>query len=251
MLSRIKTNDTSRPMLSLPSSLTRSSVPAIAMPSSDRSTSPSRKPAKPRPCPGCGHPSPPGAEFCPECAASTVAKVEHSQAVASTPPTTPAAQERRQLTILFCDMAGSSALSARLDPEEQGEVIAAFHSCCAREIKALDGIVAQYLGDGVLAYFGYPAAHEDDAERAVRAGLSILDAVSSARPAQHVAVQARIGVATGVVMVGDLVGEGITQENAAIGETTNLAARLQSLAAPNSTAPVLSYASPKHRESPR
>jgi class 3 adenylate cyclase len=148
-------------------------------------------------------------------------------------------------------MVGSSALSARLDPEEQGEVIAAFHSCCAREIKALDGMVAQYLGDGVLAYFGYPAAHEDDAERAVRAGLSILDAVSSARPAQHVAVQARIGVATGVVMVGDLVGEGITQENAAIGETTNLAARLQSLAAPNSTAPVLSYASPKHRESPR
>jgi class 3 adenylate cyclase/predicted ATPase len=156
------------------------------------------------------------------------------QAVASTHPTTPAARERRQLTILFCDMVGSSALSTRLDPEEQGEVIAAFHSCCAREIKALDGMVAQYLGDGVLAYFGYPAAHEDDAERAVRAGLSILDAVSSARPAQRVAVQARIGVATGVVMVGDLVGEGITQENAAIGETTNLAARLQSLAAPNS-----------------
>ena len=188
----------------------------------------------PRPCPGCGHPSPPGAKFCPECAASIVAKVEHSQALASTPPTTPAARERRQLTILFCDMVGSSALSTRLDPEEQGEVIAAFHSCCAREIKALDGMVAQYLGDGVLAYFGYPAAHEDDAERAVRAGLSILDAVSSARPAQRVAVQARIGVATGVVMVGDLVGEGITQENAAIGETTNLAARLQSLAAPNS-----------------
>jgi class 3 adenylate cyclase/predicted ATPase len=183
----------------------------------------------PRPCPGCGHSSPPGAKFCPECGASIVTKVEHSQAAASSRPTTLVAPERRQVTILFCDMVGSSALSTRLDPEEQAEVIAAFHSCCAGEIKAFDGMVAQYLGDGVLAYFGYPAAHEDDAERAVRAGLSIIDAVRSAKQAQRIAVQVRIGIATGVVVI-----QGITQENAAIGETTNLAARLQSLAVPNS-----------------
>ena len=106
-------------------------------------------------------------------------------------------------------------------------------SCCANEIKRLGGMVAQYLGDGVLAYFGYPAAHEDDAERAVRAGLAILDVVGTLKPAAGVTLQARIGIASGVVVVGDLVREGVTQENAAIGETTNLAARLQSLAEPN------------------
>src|SRR5262245_64580380 len=89
--------------------------------------------------------------------------------------------ERRQLTIMFCDMVGSSALSTRLDPEEQGEVIAAFHACCANEIKALGGMVAQYLGDGVLAYLGYPTAHENDAERAILAGLAILKAVRTVR----------------------------------------------------------------------
>ena len=134
---------------------------------------------------------------------------------------------------MFCDMVGSSALSTRLDPEEQREVVGAFQSCCATEIKRLGGMVAQYLGDGVLAYFGYPAAHEDDAERAVRAGLAILDAVGTLKPAAGVTLQARIGIASGVVVVGDLVREGVTQENAAIGETTNLAARLQSLAEPN------------------
>jgi class 3 adenylate cyclase/tetratricopeptide (TPR) repeat protein len=131
---------------------------------------------------------------------------------------------------MFCDMVGSSALSTRLDPEEQRDVVSAFQGCCATEIKRLGGMVAQYLGDGVLAYFGYPAAHEDDAERAVRAGLSILDAVRTSKSVQGVALQTRIGIATGVVVVGDLVREGVTQENAAIGETTNLSARLQSLA---------------------
>jgi predicted ATPase/class 3 adenylate cyclase len=134
---------------------------------------------------------------------------------------------------MFCDMVGSSTLSARLDPEEQRDVVSAFQSCCAAEIKNLGGMVAQYLGDGVLAYFGYPAAHEDDAERAVRAGLAILDVVGTLKPVPGVTLQARIGVASGVVVVGDLVREGVTQENAAIGETTNQAARLQSLAEPN------------------
>jgi class 3 adenylate cyclase len=135
---------------------------------------------------------------------------------------------------MFCDMVGSSALSTRLDPEDQREVVSGFQGCCATEIKRLGGMVAQYLGDGVLAYFGYPAAHEDDAERAVRAGLAILSAVDASKSTQPVILQTRIGIATGVVVIGDLVREGVTQENAAIGETTNLAARLQSLAEPNS-----------------
>jgi class 3 adenylate cyclase/tetratricopeptide (TPR) repeat protein len=135
---------------------------------------------------------------------------------------------------MFCDMVGSSALSTRLDPEEQGNVIAAFHTCCADEIKALGGMVAQYLGDGVLAYFGYPTAHENDAERAILAGLAILKSVASLSPAADVAVQTRIAIGSGVVVVGDLVRQGVTQENAAIGETTNLAARLQAIAEPNS-----------------
>jgi len=135
---------------------------------------------------------------------------------------------------MFCDMVGSSALSARLDPEEQSNVIAAFHTCCADEIKALGGMVAQYLGDGVLAYFGYPTAHENDAERAILAGLAILKSVASLRPVADVAMQTRIAIGSGVVVVGDLVRQGVTQENAAIGETTNLVARLQATAKPNS-----------------
>ena len=128
---------------------------------------------------------------------------------------------------------GSSALSTRLDPEVQGDVIAAFHTCCANEIKTLGGMVAQYLGDGVLAYFGYPTAHENDAERAILAGLAIIKAVASLKPTADVVLQTRIAIGSGVVVVGDLVGEGVTQENAAIGETTNLVARLQALAEPN------------------
>jgi class 3 adenylate cyclase/tetratricopeptide (TPR) repeat protein len=141
--------------------------------------------------------------------------------------------ERRQITIMFCDMVGSSALSTKLDPEEQCEVVGTFQACCSAEINRLGGMVAQYLGDGILAYFGYPSAHEQDAERAVRAGLAVLDAMASLRPTRGVTLQARIGIASGVVVVGDLVRESVTQENAAIGETTNLAARLQSLAEPN------------------
>jgi class 3 adenylate cyclase len=135
---------------------------------------------------------------------------------------------------MFCDMVGSTALSTRLDPEEQRDVVSRFQACCTREITRFEGVVAQFLGDGVLAYFGYPTAHEDDAERAVHAGLSLLKALHDLEPLQGMAVRARIGVATGVVVVGDLPREGMTQENAAIGETTNLAARLQSLAEPNS-----------------
>jgi class 3 adenylate cyclase/tetratricopeptide (TPR) repeat protein len=193
--------------------------------------------ALPRVCLTCGYGNSAQARFCSECGA---ALAPSKPAIAPSPsprppaPVTPASSaERRQLTIMFCDMVGSSALSTRLDPEEQRDVVSAFQTCCANEIKGLDGMVAQYLGDGVLAYFGYPTAHEDDAERAVRAGLAILDVVGTLQAAPGVTLQARIGIASGVVVVGDLGREGVTQENAAIGETTNLAARLQSLAEPN------------------
>ena len=193
--------------------------------------------ALPRSCPTCGAASPPSAKFCAECGGSVSAQIATAPKPAPTArvPTQSgsAAPERRQLAVMFCDMVGSSALSTRLDPEEQREVVSSFQGCCAGEIKRLGGMVAQYLGDGALAFFGYPTAHEDDAERAVRAGLSILGAVGRIKSAQDAKLQARIGIATGVVVVGDLVREGVTQENAAIGETTNLAARLQSLAEPD------------------
>jgi class 3 adenylate cyclase/predicted ATPase len=140
--------------------------------------------------------------------------------------------ERRQLTVLFCDLVGSTALSARLDPEDMREIIGAYHRCCAEQIAKAGGFVAKYMGDGVLAYFGYPQAHEDDAERAVRAGLSLTEAVSKLRSEHDAALQVRIGVATGLVVVGDLIGEGDAQERGVVGETPNLAARLQALAEP-------------------
>src|SRR5215510_5718661 len=187
--------------------------------------------------PPCGHANSAQARFCSECGA-VVAPSKQAMAPSIGPrPAAPVIQasaaERRQLTIMFCDMVGSSALSTRHDPEEQRDIVSAFQTCCANEIKRLDGMVAQYLGDGVLAYFGYPTAHEDDAERAVRAGLAILEVMGTAQTAPNVTLQARIGIASGVVVVGDLVREGVTQQNAAIGETTNLAARLQALAGPN------------------
>jgi class 3 adenylate cyclase/predicted ATPase len=140
--------------------------------------------------------------------------------------------ERRQLTVMFCDLVGSTALSVALDPEDLREVIAAYHRAVAEVIGNFDGFVAKYMGDGVLVYFGYPRAHEDDAERAVRAGLGIIDAVGRL-DVQSIELQARVGIATGLVVVGDLIGEGSAQEQSVVGETPNLAARLQALADPN------------------
>jgi class 3 adenylate cyclase/predicted ATPase len=143
-----------------------------------------------------------------------------------------ATAERRQLTVLFSDLAGSTALSARLDPEDLREVIAAYHRAVARVVAGFDGFVAKYMGDGVLAYFGYPQAHEDDAERAVRAGLGVIETVSRLE-VKSVDLKARVGIATGLVVVGDPIGEGAAQEQAVVGETPNLAARLQALAEPD------------------
>ena len=140
--------------------------------------------------------------------------------------------ERRQLTVMFCDLVGSSALSARLDPEDLRRVIGAYHICIAEVIGQYEGIIARYMGDGVLAYFGYPQAHEDDAEQATRAGLALVDAVANLQTDIGAELQVRIGIATGTVVVGDLIGEGAAQEQAVVGETPNLAARLQTLAEP-------------------
>ena len=141
--------------------------------------------------------------------------------------------ERRQLTIMFADLVGSTALSARLDPEELRDIIGAYHRRCAEAITGCGGFVAKYLGDGVLAYFGYPQAHEEDAEQAVRAGLASIEAVAKLDVGQATSLQVRVGIATGLVVVGDLLGEGAAQEQVVIGETPNLAARLQALAEPN------------------
>jgi class 3 adenylate cyclase len=163
---------------------------------------------------------------------------ELSNAAAPTPEPPPAqpkpqdSAERRQVTVMFSDLAGSTALSTRMDPEDLREVISAYQKCVAETVQRFGGFVAKYMGDGVLIYFGYPQAHEDDAERAVRAGLELVAAVSDVKT--HAALQTRIGIATGLVVVGDLIGSGSSQEQAIVGETPNLAARLQGVAEPNS-----------------
>ena len=148
------------------------------------------------------------------------------------PEPQPAEAERRQLTVMFCDLVGSTALSARLDPEDMREVLRAYQDACAAVVMRYEGFVAKYMGDGVLVYFGYPQAHEDDAERAINAGLGIVEAVKGLERDLSV----RIGIATGMVVVGDIVGEGASQEAAITGETPNLAARLQDIAKPNTVA---------------
>ena len=139
----------------------------------------------------------------------------------------PAEAERRQLTVMFCDLVGSTALSTRYDPEDLRELIGDYHRAVAETVGRFDGFVAKYMGDGVLIYFGYPQAHEDDAERAVRAGLAVIEAVGRLPARQDLRV--RLGIATGLAVVGDLIGEGAAQERGVVGETPNLAARLQAL----------------------
>jgi class 3 adenylate cyclase/predicted ATPase len=148
----------------------------------------------------------------------------------------PAEAERRHLTVLFSDLVGSTALSSQLDPEDMREVIRAYQDACAGVVARFEGFVAKFMGDGVLAYFGYPTAHEDEAERAVRAGLALSDAVARLSTPSPGPLAARIGIATGLVVVGDLVGAGASQEQAVVGETPNLAARLQSIARPGQVA---------------
>src|SRR6516165_5760351 len=142
----------------------------------------------------------------------------------------PAEAERRQLTVMFCDLVGSTPLSTRFDPEDLREIVGAYHRCVADTVARFGGFVAKYMGDGVLIYFGYPEAHEDDAERAARAGLAVIDAIGRIEAPEPLKV--RLGVASGLVVVGDLIGAGAAQERGVVGETPNLAARLQALAQP-------------------
>jgi class 3 adenylate cyclase len=157
--------------------------------------------------------------------------VTAAPAPAATEPTRRDDAERRQPTVMFTDLVGSTALSARLAPENLRSVIGAYHRCVAETVARFDGFVAKYMGDGVLVYFGYPRAHEDDAERAVRAGLALVERVSKLHLQEP--LQVRIGIATGLVVVGDLVGSGEAKERGVVGETPNLAARLQGIAVPN------------------
>lgn len=150
---------------------------------------------------------------------------------AGTPATArPAGAERRQLTVMFCDLVDSTALAARLDPEDTREVISAYQNSVSQQVARFEGHVAKFMGDGVLVYFGWPRGHEDDAERAVRAGFAIVDAVARLATSANAPLKTRVGIATGIVVVGDLVGEGSEQKQAVVGETPNLAARLQALA---------------------
>ncbi len=159
-------------------------------------------------CRACGSENPPDKRFCGDCGA---AQTSGSTALPEPPPAAIAPlPERRQLTVMFADLVGSTPLGARLDPEDLREVMSTYHNCVASVVVRFDGFVAHYVGDGVLIYFGYPQAHEDNAERAARAGLAIVKAVSHlntvAGPAGTLGT--RIGIATGVVVVGDLIGSG-------------------------------------------
>ena len=154
------------------------------------------------------------------------------------PPATASAHgihdaERRHLTVLVCDLVGSTGLAAKLDPEDMRRVIAAFNRCCADAIESRGGFVAKYLGDGALAYFGYPAAHENDPELAVEAGLAIVQAVPKLKTGADSPLHVRVGVATGLVVVGDIAGPGAIEEHGVVGETPHLAARLQTIAPPD------------------
>jgi class 3 adenylate cyclase len=164
-----------------------------------------------------------------EFSGATVAATRSSNAA---PHVARDSAERRQLTVMFCDLVGSTALSARLDPEDLRGIIGAYHRCCTELVERNGGFVAKYMGDGVLAYFGYPQAHEHDAERSVRAGLALIEAVPKLKTAVDVPLQVRVGIATGLAVVGDLIGAGAAQEQAVVGDTPNLAARLQTLAEP-------------------
>ena len=188
-------------------------------------------------CAACGTENPPGKKYCGDCGA---ALTEHGRvpaaAIGSHPASslseTAAQAERRQLTVMFCDLVGSTALSGKLDPEDYRAVITTFQRAVSEAVRRFDGHVAKYLGDGVLAYFGYPQAHEDDFERAVRSGLAAVAAVQALPSRPDFLLDARVGIATGLVVAGDIAEEGVLETGAISGETPNLAARLQTVASP-------------------
>jgi class 3 adenylate cyclase len=165
--------------------------------------------------------------------AARLQAVASAQEPHAAPPPGTGEAERRQLTVMFCDLVGSTALSTTLDPEDFRDVVKAYQDACVEEVARFGGHIAKYLGDGLLIYFGYPKAHEDDAERAVHAGLGVVEAVKSREPRPGLSLATRIGIATGQVVAGDLVGEHMSEERAVLGDVPNLAARLQEVAEPD------------------
>ncbi len=184
-------------------------------------------------CPNCGFKNPPGFEYCGKCAAP-ISQTKDVELPSNEIPIPDA--ERRQLTVMFCDLVGSTALSERLDPEDMRELMQEYQEACAKVVKRYEGYIAKYLGDGILVYFGYPKAHEDDAHRAVRAGLEIIGAILE-WPLPNIglqgSLQVRIGVHTGLVVAGEMGIKEKRETMAIVGETPNIAARLQDLAEPN------------------
>ena len=192
----------------------------------------SRRSTLPIRCGACGHSNRAGSNFCANCGARLTSKgLTTRVALAPSPSRSLEAVERRQVTTMFCDLVGSTALSARLDPEDFRELIAAYYRDVTAEVQHFGGSVARLIGDGVLICFGYPAAHEDDAERAVRAGLAVIAAIHKLKVHPDTALNARVGIATGLVVV-STIGEGPGQEWTVLGDTPNLAARLQTIAEP-------------------
>ncbi|MFQ6024647.1 MAG: adenylate/guanylate cyclase domain-containing protein, partial [Acidiferrobacterales bacterium] len=184
-------------------------------------------------CPACGFANDPGEKFCGGCGTALVDKKVSPDAA---PKREAPEAERRQLTVMFCDLVGSSALAERLDPEELHRLLGQYQDTCAEVIQHYEGHIARYVGDGLLVYFGYPQAHEDDAQRAVRAGLDIINAIDhldTQIPSPDVSLAVRIGITTGLVVAGDIGRGERVEQNAIVGETPNIAARLQALAQPN------------------
>jgi class 3 adenylate cyclase/tetratricopeptide (TPR) repeat protein len=185
-----------------------------------------------RVCSSCGNENPPGSKFCARCGTALNPETPAGESTETAPRGAPlSAAERRHLTIVFCDLVGSTALSSRLELEDLREVMAEFRRTVTAIISRFGGYLARYMGDGVLVYFGYPQAQEDDPEQSVRAGLAVIDATRQLQGPEP--LQVRVGIASGLVVVGNLIGTGAAQEREVVGEVPNLAARLQSIAEPN------------------
>ncbi len=185
-------------------------------------------------CQTCGRENAPNNRFCGHCGVARAAKQVGAAAAGADANPTSTDAERRHLTVMFADMVGSTPLSARLDPEDLRDTMDAWRTCVTGLISRYGGLVTRHMGDGNLALFGYPRAHEADAERAVRAGLAVIEAVGQLRTSAGPpgTLTMRVGLATGLVIVGDLIGAGSSLEYSVVGETPNLAARLQTLAQP-------------------
>ena len=184
-------------------------------------------------CPSCGNSEAPGSKFCAKCGASSLGRAAFSKSpTRSKPSPRTTLAERCHLTVMFCDLVGSTALSVHLDVEDFHEVIGAYQKRVAEIVTRFGGFVARRVGDGVLVYFGYPNADEDDPEQAVRAGLAVVDGIGLLESREP--LQVRVGIATGLVVVGDLIGSGTANDKEVLGEGPNLAARLQAVAKPNS-----------------